>query len=64
MTKQEMKEVFNKAFEVFNKAFDLLYKMQKEYFRYLEALEENNKYDANVAKTRFEIFLNHLKEIK
>ena len=64
MNKQEMKEVFNKAFEVFNKAFDLLYKMQKEYFRYLEALEENNEWEAKVTKTRFEMFLNHLKEIK
>lgn len=56
MTKQEMKEVFNKA-------FDLLYEMQKEYFNYIEALEENNKYEAHFHKTRFEIFLKQLKEI-
>ena len=56
MTKREMKEVFNKA-------FDLLYEMQKEYFNYIEAAEQGEAMDAWDARSKFELYLEELKEL-
>lgn len=56
MTKKEMKEIYNKA-------FDLLYEMEKEYFRYVVAKRKQDDTVAEDASIRFEMYLKELKEL-
>ena len=56
MTKQEMKEIYNKA-------FDLLFEMQEEYFRHSEALRKQDDIVAEDASIKFEMYLKELKEL-
>jgi len=56
MTKKEMKEIYNKA-------FDLLLEMQEEYYRYSRALLNEDDEIAEDASIKFEMYLKELKEL-
>jgi hypothetical protein len=56
MTKKEMKEIYNKA-------FDLLLEMQEEYYRYSGALLNQDDVTAEDASIKFEMYLKELKEL-
>lgn len=57
MTKKEMKEIYNKA-------FDLLLEMQEEYYRYNKALINQDDNAAEDASIKFEMYLKELKELE
>ena len=56
MTKDKMKKIYNKV-------FDLLYEMEKEYYRYIIALINQDDVTAEDASIKFEMYLKELKEL-
>ena len=57
MTKDKMKKIYNKV-------FDLLYEMEKEYYRYIIALINQDDVTAEDASIKFEMYLKELKELE
>ena len=57
MTKNKMKEIYEKA-------FDLLYEMEEEYYRYSGALLNEDDVTAEDASIKFEMYLKELKELE